>query len=51
MITGLNLINGTTFRLGVCIPSTCNPQEVENTINQSKYTLSIILLKHNNYII
>jgi hypothetical protein len=36
MITGLNLLNGTLYRLGLCIPSTCSAKEVENSINQSK---------------
>jgi hypothetical protein len=36
MITGLNLLNGTVYRLGLCIPSTCSAKEVENSVNQSK---------------
>jgi hypothetical protein len=35
IITGLNLLNGTFYRLGLCIPSTCSAKEVENSINQS----------------
>jgi len=37
MVSGMNLINGSTFHLGICIPSNCNPKEVENSINQSKH--------------
>jgi hypothetical protein len=35
IITGLNLLNGTFYRLVLCIPSTCSAKEVENSINQS----------------
>jgi len=37
MINGMNIMNGSTFHLGICIPSNCNPKEVENSINQSKH--------------
>ena len=36
MIEALNIVNGTVFQLGVCLPSVCSPQEVQNAINKSK---------------
>jgi hypothetical protein len=42
MITGLNFLNGTLYRLGLCIPSTCSAKEVENSMNQSKNFFQII---------
>ena len=32
-IEALNLSNGTLYRLGVCIPSQCSPQEFQNLLN------------------
>jgi hypothetical protein len=42
MTTVLNFLNGTLYRLGLCIPSTCSAKEVENSINQSKNSFQII---------
>ena len=32
-----NLFNRTFYRMGICMPSTCNSQEVENAINQGMF--------------
>ncbi len=34
MITYLNATNGVFYRIGVCIPSTCDEKDLENAVNQ-----------------
>ena len=35
MIGALNSVNGTIFRLGLCLPSVCSAQEVQHMVNKS----------------
>lgn len=35
MIEGLNIANGAIYSLGICIPSVCTADEIEDTINKS----------------
>lgn len=37
LIDLLNLFNGSLINIGICIPSTCNPLDIETTVNESKY--------------
>ena len=37
MIETLNLSNGTIYRLGICVPSVCTPEEIEDTLNKSEF--------------
>ena len=36
MVEGFNMINGSIYQLGICIPSVCTPQEVETMLNKCK---------------
>jgi len=35
MIERLNLLNGTIYRFGICIPHVCTAHEIEDVINKS----------------
>jgi hypothetical protein len=37
LIEGLNLSNGTIYRIGICVPHVCTPHEIEDTINKSEF--------------
>ena len=32
----LNMVNGSIFQLGICIPSVCGPNEVQHMLNKSE---------------
>lgn len=36
IIEGLNWVNGSTYRLGMCLPSTCTPEALTSAFNQGK---------------
>ncbi len=36
MIEGLNILDGKTFRIGVCVPALCKVHEIEEILNKSK---------------
>jgi hypothetical protein len=38
-ISGLNLIEGAVYRLGICIPSVCSAHEIETMINRSEFEI------------
>lgn len=40
----LYLLNGSLINIGVCIPSTCSPIDVQNAINQSMQTIVITFI-------
>lgn len=37
MIGLLNVINGSTIKIGICIPSTCDASDIESAVNQGKH--------------
>jgi hypothetical protein len=37
MIETVNLAEGRTFRIGICIPTTCKTEDVENAINKCEF--------------
>lgn len=41
IIEALNRVNGTIYRMGICIPSQCKAHEVENLINKSMFELFV----------
>ena len=43
LVNLLNVFNGITFNLGICIPSICDPEEVQDMLNKSE---TIILLNN-----
>ena len=36
IVETLNIVSGTIYRMGVCMPSTCAPEEIEDIVNKSK---------------
>ena len=38
MVELLNILNGTIFRTGLCIPHLCKAQEIENVITNCEYS-------------
>lgn len=44
VIEALNIINGSIFRIGICLPSTCKAVDVENALNKSAKLMQIIFI-------
>jgi hypothetical protein len=39
IISGLNVVKGAVYRLGICIPSVCSAHEIETMINRSEFQI------------
>ena len=50
-IEALNMINGTVFQLGICIPAVCRPHEIEDMLNQSKTFTYLVFVFAKEYLI
>ena len=45
IVETLNIVSGTIYRMGVCMPSTCTPTEFEDIINKCEFSSNTFLEK------
>ena len=46
LVETLNIVSGTIYRMGVCMPNTCTPQDFEDIVNKCKFQTKNLSTQH-----